>query len=81
VVVAYAGQLFTFAAQSDTYRDLDATGTMYFTAVPREGEAPPLALVGALRIGVTGTDGSQVLYDRIVAETVAPFGPNRQLLP
>jgi hypothetical protein len=79
--VAYAGELWTFDAYSDTYRDLDAAGVMHFTAVARDGEAPPLGAAGALRVGVTGTDGSSVLYDRVVAETRAPFGPNRQMIP
>jgi hypothetical protein len=73
--VNYAGQSFTFAAYSDTYRDLKPNGTMTFTAVTASG-LPPALTSGALRIGVTTTNGSVVVGDQVLAQTQANFGPD-----
>jgi hypothetical protein len=77
VDVDYAGGLATFAAYSDTYRDLLPNGTMVFVAVTAGGEQPAVTAT-ALRIGVTTTDGSSVLSDRIVAVTQAAYGNPQQ---
>lgn len=73
--VSYAGGSVTFAAYSDTYRDLTADGVMHLLAVPMGGDAPAVT-AGALRIGFTSTNGSQVVGDAILAQTQAPLGPN-----
>lgn len=71
--VNYAGQLYTFVANRDTYRDLMPDGTMTFVVVDTN-EAAPAMTPTALRIGVTRTDGSGVVSDRITAERYAPYG-------
>jgi hypothetical protein len=73
VTVNYAGQLYTFTATRDTYRDLLPNGTLTFVAVDIE-QAEPAVTATALRIGVTRTDGSGVVSDRIIAARRAPYG-------
>lgn len=73
--VSYAGGAVTFAAYSDTYRDLAANGTMTLTAVTAGG-APPAQAAGTLRIGVSTTNGSIVLSDVPLCQTQANFGPD-----
>jgi hypothetical protein len=70
-IVIYAGQSVTFAASSDTYRDLKPDGTMVLTTVAVDGPPPPV-LAGALRIGGTRTSATGVLADVILAQTFAP---------
>jgi hypothetical protein len=67
--VAYPGEVRTLTAWTDTYRDLKPDGTMVFIEVPAGGEAPD-PTVGALRVGVTSTNGVGVVWDVILAETV-----------
>lgn len=70
--VTYAGELPTFAASSDTYRDLLPNGTMTFVAVETNTLAPAVT-AAALRIGVTTTDGSSVISDRFIAAIRTPY--------
>lgn len=60
--VMAAATAHTFTADRDTYRDLKPDGSLVFTEVDVDAEAPPL-LVGALRLAVTRTDGADVLAD------------------
>lgn len=61
-VTTYAGESHTFAASSDTYRDLQPDGTIAFTVVA-VGAAAPAIPAGALRIAATRTTASDVLED------------------
>lgn len=71
--VAYAGQLFTFLAYADTYRDLLPSGAMVFLPVATESEAPALTPT-AVRVGMTRTDGSGTIGDRLIIATREPYG-------
>lgn len=74
VAVSYAGEpAHAFDALSWTYRDLAADGTMTFVATPPFAEEPAVT-PGALRVGVTYTDASDVVGDAPVAATLEPFG-------
>lgn len=72
VEVTYAGELHTYGASVDTYRDLNAAGTMIFTETTVDGPPPDLA-AGALRIAVTTTDGSGIVDDRWIATRKIPY--------
>lgn len=67
----------TFAANSDTYRDLHSDGTFSYTAVANGRPAPALVYTGAkantLRAGVTVTDGAGVIYDAMLANTLVNY--------
>jgi len=52
----------TFAASKETYRDVDGSGVITFTAVDVGAPAPPLAL-GSMRLAKTLTDASKVVQD------------------
>lgn len=73
---------FVFSANKDTYRDLHTDGTFTYTAV-KNGAPPPLLSAGvgtgvvanSLRVGVTVTDGSGVIYDAMLAGTLTSFKP------
>lgn len=79
--VAYAGELHTFSASADTYRDLSAAGAMTFVEVPN-GAEEPAATAGCLRVGVTVTDGAgNVQSDRYVAASAVDFGPDIAVIP
>lgn len=71
--VVYAGELRSFGAFSDTYRDLKPDGTMTFVEVVADGEEPAVTAT-ALRVGVTRTNGSSVIDDRLIASTRANYG-------
>jgi hypothetical protein len=73
-LVNFTVALHTFGANLDTYRDLNPDGTMTFVPVEL-GDTPPPVTVGALRIGVTTTDGSSVRSDRYIATTKENYGP------
>lgn len=78
-VVNYAGSGgVAFAAASDTYRDLQPSGAMVFTAVPA-GTAPPAVGNGNLRIGVTRTDNSGVVWDKYLGAVLMPYGSNNDI--
>jgi hypothetical protein len=67
VAVAYAGGARTFSASVDTYRDLNPDGTLTFVEAGLDASDPPPVTAGALRIGVTRTDGSSVRDDLYIA--------------
>jgi hypothetical protein len=71
--VTVAAHSVTFDADSDTYRDLAPDGTWTITAVDVGGEEPRLTN-GLLRVGVTRTGASGVLYDRALCSYSIPFG-------
>jgi hypothetical protein len=70
--VTYAGELHTFGASTDTYRDLGDDGTLHFIEVA-SGEPAPALTAGALRIARTTTDGSGVVDDHSIAATYTPY--------
>lgn len=72
--VTYAGELHTFDPDTDTYRDLTPDGAMTFIAVEIDDPTPDLT-EGALRVGMTRTDGSGVLADRFLCATKVNYGP------
>lgn len=75
--VAFDGELVTFAASTLTYRDLASDGTMTYVETGL-GEAEPAVTDGCLRIGVTTTDGSGVVADRLIARSREAYGANFQ---
>jgi hypothetical protein len=79
-LVTYVGELHTFGASVDTYRDLNPDGTFSFVEAPLDAEEPDVTL-GALRIGVTRTDGSSVTDDRFIASSAIDFGPDILVTP
>jgi hypothetical protein len=76
--VNYAGELHTFSASVDTYRDLLPNGTLVFQEVANNSEEPSLT-PGALRVGVTITDSAGVAEDRYLAAVKTDFGPVIQI--
>lgn len=62
----------TFDTGKDTYRDLDADG-WHLSAVETGAAAPALA-DGRLRVAVTRTDGSGVVFDRELCSYSVAFG-------
>ena len=72
--VTYPGELRSFTADMLTWRDLKADATMTFVE-SQPGQPEPPVTAGALRIGVTTTDASGVIADRIVARRRVPYGP------
>lgn len=68
---------FTFAANSDTYRDLHSDGTFSYTAVANGKPAPAIVYSGAaantIRAGVTVTDANGVIWDTMLAATLVNF--------
>jgi len=75
--VIYIGELHTFTADRDTYRDLLPGGSLAFIEVTVQGEEPPVTAT-ALRVGVTRTDGSGVVEDRLLGPTKAAYGPTNE---
>ena len=70
-------QTLTLPALSDVYRDLMPTGAFVVQSV-KNGSARPTAPPGALRVGVTTTDGSGITSDRFLCSTLFNFvGPDR----
>lgn len=70
--VNYAGQLKTFTASRDTYRDLLPAGTLVFLEVP-VGDPAPAVTATALRIGFTRTDADSVVADTMIAASAVPY--------
>jgi len=62
----------TFAATSDTYRDLKPDGTWTYVAVAA-GSKPPPVTSGALRVAVTTTDGASITGDRFLCSSSVPL--------
>lgn len=79
VTVSGAG-LHTFAAWSDTYRDLKIDGSFTYTAVPIDGPAPAQE-DGTLRIGMTRTDGAGATRDVLLAPTLRDTGSAITIAP
>ncbi len=73
VPVAVAAENITFAASSDTYRDLDNAGVWHF-AVVAAGVTPALPVAGRMRVGVTRTDVSGVESDSALCSFSVPYG-------
>ena len=71
--VSVAATPVTFAASSDTYRDLSTAGTWTFTAVAVGAPQPALAS-GRMRVAVTRTDASNVLGDMALCSFSIPYG-------
>jgi hypothetical protein len=76
-LVTYTGDLKTFTASKDTYRDLLPNGTLAFIETYPDGPEPPETAT-AMRVGRTQTDGSGVLSDVMLARTRVPYGPVNQ---
>ncbi len=76
-VVSSSPTSHTFSANSDTYRDLHTDGTFSYTTVANGGPAPALVYTGplanTLRVGVTVTDGSGIIYDAMLASSLINF--------
>lgn len=62
-----------FTAATDTYRDLAADGTLTYAEVANGADPPPQAS-GTLRLGVTVTDGSNVIGDALLCGYAIPVG-------
>jgi len=71
--VSVAATPVTFAASSDTYRDLSTAGTWTFTAVAVGAPQPALAS-GRMRVAVTRTDAIGVLGDMALCSFSIPYG-------
>jgi hypothetical protein len=71
--VTFVGEMRTFGANKDTYRDLLDDGTMIYVAVDNGADAPDVTST-AMRIGVTVTDASGVVADRILCASAVDFG-------
>lgn len=63
----------TFTASKWTYRDLRPDGTYKYTETSANAPAPDVSQ-GMFRIGVTVTDASDVVWDRILAHSLIDFG-------
>lgn len=70
----------TFTANKFTYRDLKLDGTYTYTEVGPYG-TPADPAVDTLRVGVTVTDGTNVIFDRILADSLIDYGPPDQVPP
>lgn len=81
--VAYiAGQVVSasavarlFDADADTYRDLSPDGSLSFYAVETDSDPPP-QMPNTLRVGLTRTDGTDVVADRYLCSSSVPSGAN-----
>ena len=70
----------TFTADRDTYRDLAADGTFTYVEAYR-GHPAPAVTAGALRVGVTTTDASDIVADRILCSYAQTFRDSYQIAP
>lgn len=73
LVATTGASLHTFAASSDTYRDLSAAGAWTYTAVAIDAPAPAQD-AGTLRIGRTRTSSGAVVEDLLLAPTLRALG-------
>lgn len=70
-------QTLTLFAFSETYRDLLPSGAFVVQSVAI-GSLPPAVPAGALRVGVTTTDGTSITSDRFICSTLLTLvGPDR----
>jgi phage gp37-like protein len=72
VPVTAAAVLHTFAASSDTYRDLTPTGAWVFTVVSN-GAAVSTPAPANLRVGCTATDAAGIVADTLLCSVQVPF--------
>lgn len=74
-VVSSAPGSKTFTASRDTYRDLKPDGDLVYTEVLVGAPAPPRTS-GWLRLGVTRTDASDIVLDKVLASyrVAWPYG-------
>lgn len=70
----------TFTAEMDTYRDLNPDGTFTYQEVPVGYAAPPLT-EGAMRVGVTTTDATDIVQDKILCSSAFVFHAAYQVVP
>lgn len=70
----------TFGARRDIYRDLKPDGTLVWTET-LVGYPEPPAVAGALRVGVTTTDSSAVIGDRLLCSASVAFRGPYQIAP
>lgn len=63
-----------FTASKDTYRDLNSDGSFTYIETDHDGE-PAEPASNRLRVGVTRTDASGVIFDRYVGSVAIEFGP------
>ncbi len=75
--VTFVGEMRDFTASVATYRDLNPDGTMTYVEAGIFETEPPVT-DGALRVGVTTTDGSGIIADRLIARSRVAYGPNVQ---
>lgn len=72
--VSAAPGAHTFAASSDTWRDLLKTGTMVYTIVAVGALEPP-ATANSLRLGFTRTSATEIIEDKITCSYSVQFFP------
>lgn len=76
-LVQAAPQTLTLFAFSEAYRDLLPSGAFVVQSVAI-GSLPPAVPAGALRVGVTTTDGTSITSDRFLCSTLLNLvGPDR----
>lgn len=63
----------SFGANRDVYRDVLPNGVVQLSSVPIDASPPALA-AGALRIGVSRTDATDVIADRFLAASALEIG-------
>lgn len=73
IETSFIGEAHLFGANKDTYRDLLDDGTMIYVSVDNGAAAPDVTST-AMRIGITVTDGSGVVADRILCASSVTFG-------
>src|SRR5262249_23321122 len=61
------------------YRDLRSDGSLVYSSVAN-GSAAPVQPTNTLRVGVTVTDATKVIYDRIICDAIENYGPPDILL-
>ena len=62
-----------FAPNSDVYRDVFPNGVLWLSAVPIDAPPPP-RVTGALRVGVSRTNATDVLSDRFLVASALTVG-------
>lgn len=64
---------YTFPPFAVVYRDVDATGAIYYTPTTL-GDAPPPVAYGRIRLGVTVTNVNNIVLDRLLAASLITLG-------
>ena len=82
-----AGQVFAvstspqlFPASADTYRDLLPSGTFVYQSVANGGTPPP-QVPSSLRVGLTSTSSTQIVFDQILCPTQLTFAGPDEIQP